>query len=102
MDQQQPISKLEQVINLLRIQGHSDQHIKDFVENLTNLAAGYIRDEVFLVMTDEDKDRLDKVHDQETADRMIRKIYLQRTGKDAQEETQRFVDQLCDQVLQGN
>lgn len=93
------MTKFQQVINILKQKGMSDDKIADFAANLTKTNFTRVYAEAMSEFKEEDLSAIDAASSQSEANQMIAKLYQLRIGKDIHEEVQRFLDVFCDGFL---
>lgn len=92
---------LEQVVEILKKEGLSDNQIRGFIEGLTkSLAAQMYTEMVSVLSEDEMKDIEKMVSDRQREVRML-DIFKKKTGKDAQEIANKFVEIFTTEFLKN-
>lgn len=90
---------LEQVIEVLRKEGLSDNQIRGFIEGLTKSLATQMYAEMMSVLSEDEMKDIEKmVSDRQREVRML-DIFKQKTGKDAQEIANKFVEIFTSEFL---
>lgn len=93
------MTKFQQVINILKQKGLSDDAIAEFAANLTKTNFTRVYAEAMSEFKEQDLSAIDAASSQSEANQIIAKLYKLRTGKDVQAEMQRFLDVFCDGFL---
>lgn len=96
MDQK---TKFQQVLDILKQKGMSDDEITEFAANLTKTNFTRVYSEAMSVFSEEDLEAVDKATTQDQANQIIAELYQVRTGKDPAVEMQKFLDIFCDGFL---
>lgn len=96
MDQK---TKFQQVIDILQEKGYTDGQITELAAGLTKESFARLYTEAAATFTDEDINAIEATKTQEEANEEIKKRYTLRTGKNADEETQRYLDTFCQGFL---
>lgn len=97
----QPTSpKLDQVIKTLKEKGATDEQIAQVLAEVTKTAFAKLYTEAVTVFTEEDLKAIDQCVGQEEANFEIMTRYAERTGKNAQEVMQGYLDIFADKFLE--
>lgn len=92
-------SKLQQVLDILKAQGYSEEQLAKFLEELTKNNFARMYTEAMTSLTEEDLAKIDLAATDEEGNKLIADLYQQRTGKNPQEESNRFIDTFCEGFL---
>ena len=95
----QPTEKIQQVINILKEKGNTDEEIGNFVGDLYNSAAGQFYAQAILLFSEEDMKSLDSIQNQEEATAFIASNYEVRSGKKPDSEINKFIDTFAEGFL---
>ena len=85
-------TKLQQVADILKEKGSSDEQIAQFLAELTKANFAKFYTQAIASFTDEDMAAIEACTTEEQANDKIKELYKLRTGKDAGEEMQKFLD----------
>ncbi len=85
-------SKMQQVVEVMKEKGATDDQISQFLTELTKSAFARIYTAGMANFTEEDMAAIEACKDQEEANQKIKELYSLRTGNDAEKETQKFLD----------
>lgn len=97
MDNQKP--KLQQVIDILKAKGTTDEQIAQIAAGLTKAANDQLYAEITNSLTEEDLKAIDACQNQEEANKEILKRYVEKTGQDPDQKVQQFLDLFAEGFL---
>lgn len=86
------MSKLQQVADILKQKGSSEEQIAQFLTELTKANFAKFYTQAVANFTDEDLGIIEACRSEAEANEKIKELYKLRTGKDAEEEMQKFLD----------
>lgn len=86
---------LENIIEILKNKGWTDEQIVELTNNITKTSFARLYEQALTSFTDEDMKAVEACQTQEEANEKIRKFYTLRTGKDPDQEAQKFVADFC-------
>ena len=101
-NQQPAQTKYTQVLQILKEKGWDDEKISELTTELTNAAFKQFYAEAVMSFTEEDMTEIDEIEDDMDAQKRIKELYRERTGKDADEESARFFDVFAEGFLKEN
>jgi hypothetical protein len=85
-------SKFQQVIDILTQKGWTSEQITQLATELTQASFNKLCAEAVLNFTKEDLTAIENCATDEDANNKIKELYKERTGKDANEEAEKFLD----------
>lgn len=86
------MNKLQQVADILKQKGSTDEQIAQFLAELTKANFAKFYTQAVTSFTDEDMQVIEACNNDQEANEKIKELYKLRTGKDAQEEMQKFLE----------
>ncbi|HBQ50620.1 hypothetical protein A3B42_01845 [Candidatus Daviesbacteria bacterium RIFCSPLOWO2_01_FULL_38_10] len=86
------MNKLQQVADILKQKGSTDEQIARFLAELTKANFAKFYTAAMTMFTDEDMATIEACTSEEHANEKIKELYQLRTGKNPQEEMQKFLD----------
>lgn len=86
------MTKLQQVADILKEKGSTDEQIAQFLAELTKANFAKFYTQAITIFIDEDMAAIEACTSEEQANEKIKELYKLRTGKDAGEEMQKFLD----------
>lgn len=99
MDQQLPTPKIQQVIEIMRSQGYTDEQISELSAELAKNAYAQLYTEAMASFTEEDLTALDACATDEEANQKIQELYPLRTGQDPEQQVQQFIELFAQNFL---
>lgn len=90
----QPAS-LQQVIDILQKKGYTEDQIADTTADLTKAAFTTLYSNAMAAFTEEDVQMIENCETDEEANKKIMELYKLRTGKDPQEEMNKFLEKFA-------
>lgn len=82
---------LENVIDILKNKGWTDEQIVELTNNITKTSFARLYEQALASFTNEDIKAVEACQTQEETNEKIRQIYTLRTGKDPNQEAQKFI-----------
>lgn len=86
------MNKLQQVADILKQKGSTDEQIAQFLGELTKVNFAKFYTQAITIFTDEDMAAIEACTSEVQVNEKIKELYKLRTGRDAQVEMQRFLD----------
>lgn len=86
------MTKLQQVADILKQKGSTDEQIAQFLTELTKANFAKFYTQALTSLTDEDMAAIEACATEAEANEKIKELYKLRTGKDAEVEMQKFLD----------
>lgn len=99
MDQTAP---LQQVTDILKKQGQTDDQITEFVNELTKAAFTRLYGNLMANLSDEDVAAIELCKDQEEANAKIKELYQKQTGKNPEDEIKEQIDGFAKDFIAEN
>lgn len=96
MDQQ---TKMQKVVEVMREKGATDEKISAFLTELTKASFARFYTTGMAVFTEEDMQAIEACQSEEESHRKIKELYALRTGQDAEQATQKFLDDFAQGFL---
>ena len=91
--------KMDELLNVLRDKGvNKDEIAKIRLELLQQAYESFMKD-ALQSLTDEDLQKIEDSETQEAANEALKTIYQEKTGKDAEEEMKKIIDQKVDELI---
>ncbi len=95
----EPKTKIQKVIEALREQGATDEQVTEFLANLTKTSFSNLYSKVAAFFTEEDLVAVEACKTQEEISEKVKQLYALRTGKNPEEEAQKFLDVFAEGFL---
>ncbi len=92
-------NNLEKVLTILKEQGATEKEIAQFLAELTKVGFGNLYSQAALLFTNEDLKEIEETQGDEASNNKIKEIYLKHTGKNPQQEMDKFIDTFCEGFL---
>ena len=92
-------TKFQQVLDVLKEKGYTEDQLAQFAADMTKAGFSKLYTEAMASFSDEDMAVIEACQDQEAANAEIRNRFIQRTGKNPDEEMQKFLDVFSDGFL---
>lgn len=90
------LNKKDRVIEILIEQGCTDEQIAQVLAEVSQAGFSQMYSEALLSFSQEDLDKIESCKNQEEANQLIAKTYKERTGREASEVMQKFIDDFCE------
>lgn len=93
------VNKFSQVVEILEKIGKSDQEIAEFTKKVEQVGFTQLFLEATVYLTDDDFKAIESCEDQDQANRLIKKRYILRTGKNPEHEMKKFLDEFSEEFI---
>lgn len=95
----EPKTKIQKVIEALKEQGATEEQIVEFLANLTKTSFSNLYATAAALFTEEDLAAVEACKTQEEISEKVKQLYALRTGKNPEEEAQKFLDVFAEGFL---